>query len=48
VARGTWARLCFETTGGEEELSFLCRVKKKRSSYINSSYRSLKEAGTPS
>ena len=26
VARGTWARLCFETTGGEEELSFLCRV----------------------
>ena len=26
VARRTWARLCFETTGGEEELSFLCRV----------------------
>ncbi len=26
VARGTWARLCFETTGGEEELSFSCRV----------------------
>ncbi len=25
VARGTWARLCFETIG-EEELSFLCRV----------------------
>ena len=26
VARGTWARLCFETKGGEEELSFSCRV----------------------
>ncbi len=26
VARGTWARLIFETMGGEEELSFLCRV----------------------
>jgi hypothetical protein len=26
VARGTWVRLCFETTGGEEELSFLCRI----------------------
>jgi hypothetical protein len=26
MARGTWARLCFETKGGEEELSFLCRV----------------------
>jgi hypothetical protein len=26
VARGIWARLCFETKGGEEELSFSCRV----------------------
>jgi hypothetical protein len=26
VARGTWARLCFETKGGEEELSLSCRV----------------------
>ena len=26
VARGTWARLWFETKGGEEELSFSCRV----------------------
>ncbi len=26
VARGIWARLIFETKGGEEELSFLCRV----------------------
>ncbi len=26
VARGTWARLCFDTKGGEEELSFSCRV----------------------
>jgi len=26
VARGTWARLCFETKGGEEELSISCRV----------------------
>ena len=26
VARGTWARLIFETKGGEEELSFSCRV----------------------
>ncbi len=26
VARETWARLCFETKGGEEELSFSCRV----------------------
>jgi hypothetical protein len=24
--RGTWARLCFETNGGEEELSISCRV----------------------
>ena len=27
VARGTWARLIFETKGGEEELSFSCRVQ---------------------
>jgi hypothetical protein len=27
VARGTWARLIFETMGGEEELSFSCRVQ---------------------
>jgi hypothetical protein len=26
VARGTWARLCFETNGGDEELSISCRV----------------------
>ena len=26
VARGTWARLCFETKGGEEELGISCRV----------------------
>ncbi len=26
-ARGTWARLIFETKGGEEELSFSCRVQ---------------------
>jgi hypothetical protein len=27
VARGTCARLIFETKGGEEELSFSCRVQ---------------------
>jgi hypothetical protein len=27
MARGIWTRLMFETVGGEEELSFACRVK---------------------